>query len=489
MQETEATAKRQNRLPLVELENTRASSVIFFSLCVSLPLTALAYGTVHSWALAAFHIGAAFILICWTADAWQSKILRVSRNPIQLPLIGLTLIGLIQLLPLSAPDTDGITGAVSSLSLDPYATRLTVIFLAALLVYFAAMLAFIDSPRRLRIITYVIIIFGFALAFIGIIQKIISPTKIYGLLEAASGSPFGPFVNRHNFAAYMEMTLGVTLGLLFSGAVERDKRLLYFTGIALMGVALLMTQSRGGLVSFVASLGFLTVLWLFKQDSKGREIKASGKTILAGIGIAVAFIVLLLWGVAYIGEDTSLTRFAEQQKIDDPTSSRTEIWKTSVKMIAARPILGWGLGAYGVSYTQFDERNGISRPEQAHNDYLQVLADAGIIGALLGVFFIGSLFYQGWMRRKTKDVFRRGVAMGALTGCFSLLVHSFFDFTLHITAVGLLFLTCVTLATINGRVDDPDAYRHRHRKAGNVTPIRRRRSVTDEETSLAIVRE
>lgn len=478
----------QSRLPLVKLENTQASKVIFFLLCVSLPLTALAYGTVHSWALAVFHSGAVAIVICWAVDAWQCGVLRLSRSPIQIPLIGLTLIGLIQLLPLSVvTNAGGVEGAVNSLSLDPYATRLIVIFLLTLLVYFSAALAFIDSPRRLRILTHLIVIFGFILAFIGIIQAIISPKKIYGLLQASSGEPFGPFVNRHNFAAYMEMTLGITLGLLFSGAVEKDKRLLYFTAIALMGIALLMTQSRGGLVSFFASLIFLVVLTSFKQDDKGRETKASGATIAVRIGMIVAFTVLLLWGVAFIGKDTSLTRFAEQQRTDDPTSSRTEIWQVTLKMIAARPILGWGLGAYGVSYTKFDKQNGISRPEQAHNDYLQVLTDAGIVGAFLGVFFIGFLFYQSWQRRKTKDIFRRGVVMGALTACFSLLVHSFFDFTLHITAVSLLFLTCVTLATINGRVEDPNTQRHRRVKA-SVTHIRRKTKIK-EEKPLAIVKE
>lgn len=449
-------------------------------------MTALAYGTVHSWALAAFHAGAVVVVVCWVADAWLSGVLRVSRNTIQLPLIGLILIGLIQLLPLRGAPDSGISGAVSSLSYDPYATRLIVIFLAAMLVYFSAMLAFVDSPRRLRILTYVIIIFGFVLAFIGIIQAIISPKKIYGLLEASSRKPFGPFVNLHNFAAYMEMTLGLALGLLFSGAVERDKRLLYFTAIALMGIALLMTGSRGGFVSFGASLFFLIALTSFKQDEKGRETKATGKTILVRIGMIVAFTVLLFLGIAYIGSDTSLTRFAEQQNTSDPTSSRTEIWQTTLKMIVARPVLGWGLGAYGVGYTQFDVHSGTERPEQAHNDYLQVFADAGIIGGALGVFFIGSLFYQGWQRRKTKDVFRRGVAIGGLTGCFSLLVHSFFDFTLHITAVGLLFLTCATLATINGRVEDQNVNRQRRRRKASVTHIKRRSEGEEEETPLQL---
>lgn len=480
----------QSQLPLVEPERTHASTFIFFVLCAALPLTTLAYGTVHAWALATFQASAGIIVLCWIIDAWACGALRVSRNVLQLPLLGLILIGLFQLLPLrAAPETGGITGAVSSISLDPYATRLTVIHIAALLIYFSAALAFIDSPRRLRIITYVIVIFGFALAFIAIIQNIISPTKIYGLLEPKYAVPFGPFVNRHNFAAYMEMSLGMSLGLLFSGAVERDKRLLYLTAIALMGIALLMSQSRGGLISFIASLFFLLILTSFKQDDDGKEQRANGLLILLRVGLIGVFVVMLLVGVAWIGSESSLTRFADMQSAKDPTSNRIGIWRVTLDMIQAHPILGSGLGAYGVAYTALDKNNGTGRAEQAHNDYLQVLADAGIIGAALGIFFLVALFRLAWQRRKTMDTFRRGVATGALTACFAILVHSIFDFTLHITSISILFLSMVALATINGRVEDSEAIHHRRyrrRHKASVTPIKR---VEEKEVPLFIADE
>ncbi len=405
------------------------------------------------------------IVLCWTIDAWQSGVFRFSKNPIQLALVGLILIGVIQLLPFgTANETGGVASSIKSLSFDPNATKTTVVFILSMLVYFSASLAFIDTPKRMRIIVYTIIIFGFALAFIGIIQSLISHDKIYGLLDARLGAPFGPFVNRHNFAAYMEMTLGLSLGLLFTGAIDKDKRLLFFTAIGLMGVSLLMSQSRGGLISFIASLAFLIALTSFRQDEKGREVKADSRAILLRVGLAFAFVIVLFIGIASIGSDTSLTRLTEQTQANDPTPSRTEIWQTTLKMIAARPVFGWGLGAYGIGYAQFDVRNGATRAEQAHNDYLQVLADTGIIGAIIGIFFIASLFYQSWQRRKTKDTFRKGVVAGSLTGCFAVLVHSLFDFTLHTTAVALLFLTLAALATIGNRVENLNAYRQHHRR-------------------------
>jgi O-antigen ligase len=94
------------------------------------------------------------------------------------------------------------------------------------------------------------------------------------------------------------------------------------------------------------------------------------------------------------------------------------------------------------------------RLEQAHNDYLQVLSDGGIIGAVIGLFFVVNLFRMGFMRRDSRDDFRRGVATAAMAGCFAVMVHSFFDFTLHTTANALLFLVLAALATMNGRVED-----------------------------------
>jgi O-antigen ligase len=148
-----------------------------------------------------------------------------------------------------------------------------------------------------------------------------------------------------------------------------------------------------------------------------------------------------------------------------------------VDIIKTHPILGIGLGAFSVVYTGYDSRNGLFRLEQAHNDYLQVLSDGGIVATALGLFFVVSLFRMGFARRQSHDHFRRGVAIGALAGCFAVLVHSFFDFTLHTTSNALLFLILAALATVNGRIEDaPVVQKRRHRgetkvRTANELPI------------------
>lgn len=443
--------------------------MIFFVVCLAIVLTALAYGTVHYWALATFQVAAALIVICWAADAWSRGVLRLSRNFLQYPFVGLILLGVIQLLPLWSTNDSALAGSVRrSLSLDPYATRLVLVQLVALFIYFAAMLAYTDTARRLNVLVLTVIGFGFALAFFGIIQSLISPTKIYGILEPRLAVPFGPFVNRHNFASYMEMTLGLSLGLLFSGAVEREKRLLYITAVALMGVALLMSGSRGGMMSFVAMVLFLVVitgLGFAGRESEGRSTLR--RWALRG-GLAIVLLVAIIGGAILIGGESSLTRMVDTVNASDPSTGRTQIWKVTIEVIKSHPITGAGLGAFGVAYTPFDPRNGVNRAEQAHNDYLQILADTGIIGAILGLVFLIALFRLGFKRRQSRDVFRRGVATGALAGCFAVLVHSIFDFTLHTTSNALLFLTLVTLATVNGRTERsaPRARRRRRSYGG-----------------------
>ncbi|MBD0327346.1 MAG: hypothetical protein ICV68_12990, partial [Pyrinomonadaceae bacterium] len=252
---TQNPATQNNATP-IPLIHTLASRFIIILLCAAIVLSALAYGTVHYWALALFQTGAALIIFFWMVDGWRSQRLRLSLNVLQLPLVGLFIIGLIQLLPLGSNTTDAAAhlsqSPVRSLSFDPYSTRLALVQILALLVYFAAALAFIDSPKRLRLVVRIIIIFGFALAIFGLIQSYTSPNKVYWIRELPQAAPFGPFINRHHFAGYMEMTLALTLGLLFSGTIEREKRPLYIFAAAMMGIALIKNNSRGGIISLVA---------------------------------------------------------------------------------------------------------------------------------------------------------------------------------------------------------------------------------------------
>jgi O-antigen ligase len=447
------------------IRHTLPSRFAFLILCSAIILSALAFGTVHYWAQAIFFLGAVAILTLWVVDSWILGSFRISRNILQLPLLAFLLLGFVQLLPLRSA---GNTGAfpislTRSLSLDPNATRLVLIELTALLIYFVATLIFLDTPKRLHLLVRTITIFGFFLAIFGLTQSIISPTKVYWFRELGQSTAFGPFINRHHFAGYMELTLALPLGLLFSGAIEKEKRFIYLFVAGLMGVALIMTNSRGGLISLVAEILFLAATMGFRSRHKKHESKKAPRIKSAAVkaGLALALVLALLGSVVLLGGEEALSRFVGSVNTDDPTTGRAHFWSVTVDIIKNHPLIGTGLGAFGVVYTGYDSRNGLYRLEQAHNDYLQILSDAGILGAALGLFFVISLFRVGFNRRESRDDFRRGIATGALAGCFGVLVHSFFDFTLHTPSNALLFLVLAALATVNGRVEEVQSRRRK----------------------------
>src|SRR5262249_24368254 len=264
-------------------------------------------------------------------------------------------------------------------------------------------------------------------AIFGLTQSFTSPTKVYWIRELNQSTAFGPFINRHHFAGYMELTIALPLGLLFAGAVDKEKRLLYGFVAGLMGVALVMTASRGGIISLVAEVIFFALATaIFRKQSDDRQPRRMHRLKILAVraGLAVALLVSLFIGVLALGGELSINRLiVDSVNTNDPTTGRAHFWAVTLDIIKAHPLIGTGLGAFGVVYTRFDSRNGLFRLEQAHNDYLQVLSDAGIIGAVLALAFVGLLFYRGFVRAKSRDDFRRGVALASLGGCFAVLVH------------------------------------------------------------------
>jgi O-antigen ligase len=451
-----------------ELPHTIWSRFIILLLCLAVVTTTLAFGTVHAWSLSAFQLSAALVFALWMCDAWRTGVLRVSLNPLQLPLLGLFAVGAVQL------------GA--GLTFDPQGTRVSLVQLAGLLVYFAAALAFVDSPRRLKLMARLVVIFGFLLAVYGLMQHFINPRTIFWVREPKQAEPFGPYVNRHHFAGYMELVLAMPLGLMFAGAVARERMLLYAFASAMMAISLVLTNSRGGLISMVCEIIFLAAVSSLARARRREGEELSGgerlRAAAARIGLGFAMLLAVFVGVLYFGGEGALSRMLGTVNSADPTTGRAHFWSGTLQIIKDHPLLGTGLGSFGSVYTRYDTGNGTYRLEQAHNDYLQIFSDAGVVGGLLGLVFVVLLFRMALRRLQSRDRFRRGVALGALAGCVGTLVHSFFDFTLHTTANALMFLVLAALATADGRVEAEDEGPRRRRRR------RRRHGGADEPPAV-----
>ena len=456
---------------------TIANNIAFALIGVLLVFTTAAYGAVHQPIIALVYITIAAMMVLWAADRWRAGELTYDSSYLQMPLYAAAVYGLIQVIPFgSLAATAGVEGIPRTISLFPFATQLSAVHFFALGFFFSAALVLINTAGRIRRLVLLITIFGAIFAFFSILQFVLSPTRIYGIYEARSGAPFGTFVNRHNFAAYMEMTMALPLGLMFVGAVNRDKKLLYITGIGLMGVALIMSGSRGGLVAFLAQIFILVLLTIGNRSRSNIVLKTA---------LAAALIAAIIGGSFFVGGESSLTRIAETATSQDITTDRAHIWRVTLDVIANNLPFGAGLGAFGVAYTAFDSYSGLERVEQAHNDYLQVLSDAGLVGLLIGGLFLFLLFKTGMASVRRSNLFRRGVAVGAFSGVFAILVHSIFDFVLHTTAVAILFLVLTALLVASGRRYDDDLDERDIHGTGERRPKRKRASIKPFKTSRA----
>jgi O-antigen ligase len=427
---------------------SRFSGAIFFLLCAIPVLSTIAFGAVDAWAMGVLAIAAAIIALLWAAESWRYDEFRFSLNSLQIPILGLILIGLVQLLPFgnSGISTDLLSvPASNALSLDPYATRLFIVRLVTLFVFFAAALTFMNSSKRLKIVIVMLVIFGAVMAFFGILQWLANPGAIYGVRPTPQAIPFGPYVNQHHFAALMEMTSGLTIGLLFGSATGRDRKMLLAIAVVLMGMAIFLTGSRGGVLSYIGVIAFACL-----ASFVGRFDTTGGRQRKLLIVLSVAGLILVAMGsVSFLGGGEALFRgLGSQAGQVDITSGRGHFWWVGWQIFLAHPIIGSGFDAFGVAFSRYDTWNGLFRVEQAHNDYLQILADAGILGFACVAAFVFLLLRNGIrsIAGQTDDL-KRSIAVGTLAGCLGILIHSFFDFPLRTPANAFVFLMLAALAT------------------------------------------
>ena len=364
------------------IRHTLASRFAFLVICVAIVMSALAYGTVHYWALGLFNLGGLTILVLWVLDAWSLGTLRVSRNCLQLPLLGALVLRLVQLLPLRDVTSEAALalGLSNTLSFDPHATRLVLVQLATLLIYFSATLVFIDTPHRLHVMVRTIMIFGFLLAIFGLTQSFTSPTKVYWMRELNQSTAFGPFHQSSPLRRLHGTDYRVAVGIVVRRRRRCGGKKLLFTFVAgLMGVALIMTIARRH--HQLDCRGH--VLRRRDRDLAQAQRRTTStiepvKSVALRLGLAGALLVGLFIGVLMLGGEMSVNRLiVDSVNTNDPTTGRAHFWSVTLQIIKAHPLIGTGLGAFGVVYTKFDSRNGLFRLEQAHNDYLQVLSDGG----------------------------------------------------------------------------------------------------------------
>jgi O-antigen ligase len=182
---------------------------------------------------------------------------------------------------------------------------------------------------------------------------------------------------------------------------------------------------------------------------------------LTRIGAMFVIVFAIGAGVLWVGGD-SVIRRVERTRLTtqevSPTAgqdtfyrSRGWIWRDTLQMIRANWMTGVGRGAFQTAYPIYSERDGTLQVGQAHNDYLQIVAECGVVGAAAVIGFIYLVMREILRAIRRRDPLLSGLALGAGGGIFAMLVHSLFDFNLQLPSNALLFLTLTAVVSIISR--------------------------------------
>jgi len=247
--------------------------------------------------------------------------------------------------------------------------------------------------------------------------------------------------NPDHLAGYMEMAIPLLLGLFLLGYRPGIIILLIYFCCLLL-TALILSLSRGGWIGSFISMAFMAAALLADRHFQKKKL------LLALIGgfFAVALIVLSSTPVV------ERIRTLEQKDQTPNLRSRLLRWKGTFVMIKDHPLLGTGPGTFANIFTQYQPPGIASRSMYAHNDYLHLTSEAGLLLVPVIIWMIVALFRKGFHKLKNPSRLVRGITLGALSGITAILVHSIADFNLHIPANAILFtiLAAIVVSPIPG---------------------------------------
>lgn len=443
------------------------SRVIFWTLLILLVLIAIPYGSVEPWWEAVFECVVFGLTALWVIEGLLSGGWHVRGYSLLAPLAAIILFAFLQTLPLWGTEHSSIqTGRWQTLSADPFETRLFVLNMLALVLFGLLFLRYTSSERRLRTLVYVIICGGVANALFGLMRQVLHHDSSGFVLQyLAPGTGYGQFINRNHFAFPMEMVLGLQLGLVAYGGVQRKHLLIVAATILPVWTALIMANSRGGIFSMFCQLILIALLLSARRNPQqlfmpgaGRIDKLwnIGRSFVVRIVLVACLIAVVLAGTLWLGGAPLLSRLetvpgevAAKESDTSERGGRMDVWRATWRLIKDNPVYGVGFGGYWVAIPAYHDASGEHALKQAHNDYLELLASGGLIGAALAAWFIVAFLKRARRCLTTSDKFRRAACCGALIGLFGVAVHSSVEFGLHITSNAVLFAALVVIATVD----------------------------------------
>lgn len=347
-------------------------------------------------------------------------------------------------------------GVWHSLSLYPAATLDELFrFSAYLAFYLAAANILIASKGQQRLLICLAAFFG-GYAFLGLAQFFSPSDQVFWIFAdwPDAGRFFATYVNGNHYAALIGMVFPLLVICLllnmphagYGGLRSRltdiftdsELNLAILLGLVpiIAAVSVFFSLSRSGVFCLFVSSLILLILLVGREQLRGR--------MLIFLSILVAAVGLL----AFFGWDPLLERFARTFNDDGQLiTQRTTYWLDSINLFRSAPFSGSGAGTFIDTYPTWQTAitNG-KVVDHAHNDYIEMLTDLGLIGVSLVVWFWSQFLLSvlpAWKKRRNRT--SRLICAGAFVGLCSIMLHSVTDFNLVIPANGLYFFLLFAL--------------------------------------------
>lgn len=317
----------------------------------------------------------------------------------------------------------------------------------AVITYLLVATRFTRPSQRIAILILLVLLIA-GNTGLGLYQYFVNPRlhvlSMFGLRRGAEVSAGGFFVSANHFSGFLTLAAMPLLGVAVLGqGLRRSLRSLCTIGVALAAVGIAFSTSRGGVLAFLAGVGSLIVMTLMlarKQKSHARNLHS--RTGLWLTGLAVGFLALL-GGSAIV-----LKKFFNNSESLKNLNGRGPLWDAALEQWQEAPLLGTGARSYEYmerAYRTLDTvwmtRAGEVDAIHAHSDYLQCLADYGLIGLLLALLAGGwhvAAALRGTLRSYDKGSvpaphgLARGLAVGSVAGLAGLMVQGIAEFNFHI---------------------------------------------------------
>jgi O-antigen ligase len=238
----------------------------------------------------------------------------------------------------------------------------------------------------------------------------------------------------------MEMLVPVPLVFAFSHFGTQRERWIAAAAAAFMGATIFLSGSRGGMVAFTVEIAIFLV-FVFRQCYKQN--------------IAIVLSAFLLISLAVIvwsgGREVKarIATFTVHKHSDLATDLRLQIDRDTLHMFKQHPLVGWGQGTFAEVYPRFCSFYTDSSVNAAHNDLLQVMAETGILGFGIMLWFLVVTFRNA-LRKSSKwtSNLNGAVAVAAILGISGILVHSLVDFNMQVPANAAVFYSLCTIAAM-----------------------------------------